>query len=214
MSKRLQFLLLAALIELARGQNPANVEFPLAGFSAALLNGTLTVGTDCSERTPCNVRYGNVVYSFKTAATIRTSGSTSGLVFIYIDPSGNLAAGSTVKLICQACNYAPGVTQFPPDSTPLFTWPIVGGTFAAAGHSDFRAIFSSKKLVPGSGMLMVENTGTTTLALDAALVPMHVFPPPKASHDDCSLGQFSFDNDYYYLCVSTNIWKRFALSTF
>jgi hypothetical protein len=84
------------------------------------------------------------VYSFKTAATIKPSDSTSGLVFIYIDSSGNLSAGSKVKRICQDCTCVPGVTQFPPDATPLFTWTVASGGFAAIDHSDFRALFSMK----------------------------------------------------------------------
>src|SRR2546423_7963894 len=119
MSKRLAFFLVTVLIGLARGQGGANLEAHATGFSVALVDGTLKVGTDCSERTPCNARSGNFVRSFKAPAAIRPSSSTSGSVFVYLDGSANLMAGSKVNLTCQGCAYAPGVTQFPPDSIPL-----------------------------------------------------------------------------------------------
>jgi hypothetical protein len=125
-----------------------------------------------------------------------------------------LTAASKVLLECQRCSYAPGVTQFPPDSIPLFTWTIVGGVFTEAGHSDFRALFSTKRIVGGSGILMLENGGAATVSVDPTLVPMHILSTPKMSHENCTTGEFSFDNDYYYVCVAANTWKRLPLSSF
>jgi hypothetical protein len=214
MLKRLQFLLLTALIGLVRGQSDANLQRRVAEFSAALVDGTLKIGTDCSERTPCNARFGNFVRSFKAPAVIKASDSTSGSVFVYLDGSSNLIAGSKVNLLCQGCAYSPGVTQFPPDSIPLFTCTVIAGAFQPTGCIDLRAIFSTSGIVSGPGLLITGKPGTETVAIDPTLVSLHVLASPKLSRDTCSTGQFSFDTDYYYICTAPNTWKRIALASF
>jgi hypothetical protein len=214
MLQRLPFLLLTALIGLARGQTDANLEMRAAEFSAALVDGTLKVGTDCSERTPCNARSGNFVRSFKAPAAIRPSSPTSGSVFVYLDGSSNLMAGSKVNLTCQGCAYSPGVTQFPPDSIPLFTCTVVAGAFQPTGCIDLRAIFVTTGIVSGTGVLIAGKPGTETVSIDPTLVSLHLLAPPKTSHDACSTGQFSFDTDYYYICTAPNTWKRVTLASF
>ena len=214
MSKRVVFLLHTVLIGLARGQSGANLEAHAAGFSAALVDGTLKVGTDCSEHTPCNVRSGNFVHSFKTPAAIRASGPTSGSVLVYLDRAGNLAAGSNANLACEGCLYTKGVTQFPPDSIPLFTCTVAAGVFQPTGCADLRAVFATTGIVSGTGVLITDQPGTVSISIDPTLVSLHVLSPPKMSHDNCSISQFSFDTDYYYVCVAANTWKRFALSNF
>jgi hypothetical protein len=215
MSKRLAFLLLIALIGLARGQGGANLDVHAAGgFSAALVGETLKVGTDCSERTPCNVRSGNFVRSFKAPVAIRVSGPTSGSVLVYLDTAGNLAAGSKVNLSCEGCLYARGIIQFPPDSIPLFTCTVAAGAFQQAGCTDLRAAFSTTGMVSGTGVLITDKPGSAIISIDPTLISLHVLLPPKTSHDSCSISQYSFDNDYYYVCITANSWKRFALSTF
>jgi hypothetical protein len=214
MSKRVAFLLLTVMIGFARGQGRANLETNAPGFSAALVDGALKVGTDCSERTPCNVRSGNFVHSFKTPAVIRASGSTSGSVLVYLDMAGNLAAGSKVHLACQGCFFTAGVTQFPPDSIPLFTCTVSAGAFEANGCTDLRAVFSTTGIVSGTGVLITDKPGSATISIDPTLVSLHVLVPPKMSHGSCSTSQFSFDDQYYYVCIAANTWKRFALSSF
>jgi hypothetical protein len=214
MSKRLAFLLLTVLMGLARGQGGTNLEAHAPGFSAALVDGNLKVGTDCSERTPCNVRSGNFVHSFKTPAVIGASGSTSGSVLVYLDNAGNLAVGSKVHLACEGCLFTAGVTQFPPDSIPLFTCTVSAGAFQANGCTDLRAVFSTSGIVSGTGVLITDKPGNATISIDPTLVSLHVLAPPKMSHDSCSTSQFSFDDQYYYVCIAADTWKRFALSSF
>jgi hypothetical protein len=138
----------------------ASMAAQLGDFAVVLANGTLTVGAGCSTSNPCNVRLGNTVYSFKNSATVTPSGSTSGLVLLYIDGSGNLTAGSTVILTCSRCTYASGVTSFPSNSIPLFSWIVTSGAFDAAGGTDFRALLSTKNALSGMGMLISEIAGT------------------------------------------------------
>jgi hypothetical protein len=192
----------------------ASMAAQLGDFAAVLASGTLTVGAGCSTSNPCNVRFGNVVYSFKNSATVTPSGSTSGLVMLYIDGSGNLTAGSTVALTCGRCTYASGVTSFPSNSIPLFSWTITSGAFDAAGGTDFRALLSSKNLLSGMGMMISETAGTSTIAIDPSIVSTQVLTPPAASSAACTTGQFSTDSNYYYVCIASNSWKRVVLTSF
>jgi hypothetical protein len=196
------------------GQAPERREDRRGEFGATLENGTLRVGIDCSDARPCNVRFGSVVHAVKSAARVKPVAKTSGPVFIYVDPSGELVAGSPVSLQCEGCRYAKGVTQFPASSIPLFSWTIVQGAFQAAGGSDFRASLATTNVVAGAGITVADNAGTAAVAIDPTVVSERVVVPPKSSSSACTSGQFSFDADYYYVCVVANKWKRFALSNF
>lgn len=207
-------LLMAAVALQISGQIPERREERRGEFGTALENGTLRVGIDCSEAKPCNARFGNTVHPVKRAVAVKPTGKASGLVFVYLDPSGDLMAGSTIALLCDGCKYARGVTQFPANSIPLFTWIVVQGAFTTTGGSDFRAELSTKNIAAGQGMMITEDAGTATAAIDPAVVSSRVMLPPKTSASNCSSGEFSFDGDYYYVCVATNKWKRVALSNF
>jgi hypothetical protein len=150
------------------------------------------------------------VYSFKGSATVTASGSTSGLVFIYIDNLGNLTAGSTATLTCTGCLYVSGTTAFPVGSIPLATWTVTGGSLSAGSGVDFRAFLSTKALTSGSGILVVENSGISTISIDPTVVATYVATPPTTSASSCSTGQVSADSNYFYFCSATNVWKRVA----
>ena len=182
----------------------------LGDFSTSLSSGTLTIGAGCSASTPCNVRVGNTVYSFKSSATVTASGSTSGLVFIYVDSAGNLTAASTATLTCSGCLYVSGVTGFPAGSIPLANWTVSGGALAAGSGVDFRAFLSTKANLSGPGILIAENSGISTISVDPTVVSTYVSTPPTTSSSSCSVGQFSVDSNYFYFCASANVWKRIA----
>jgi hypothetical protein len=182
----------------------------LGDFSTSLSSGTLTIGAGCSAATPCNVRVGNTVYSFKSSATVTASGSTSGLVFIYVDNLGNLTAGSTATLTCTGCLYVSGVTAFPVGSIPLANWTVTGGSLSAGSGVDFRAFLSTKALTGGSGVLISESNGNSTISADPSVVSTYVVTPPTTSATTCSTGQFSVDSNYFYFCNAPNVWKRIA----
>jgi hypothetical protein len=183
-------------------------------FGAGIEDGMLRVGLDCSNARPCNVRFGSVVHAVKVGARVKPLGKTSGPVFIYIDPSGDLVAGSPVNLQCEGCRYARGVSQFPASSIPLFSWAVVQGAFDPRSGADFRTTLATTNVSAGSGVTVADNAGTATVAIDPSIVSTRVITPPKSSSSACTSGQFSFDADYYYLCVASNQWKRFALSNF
>lgn len=186
----------------------------LGDFAPALSNGALTIGANCSGATPCNVRVGSAVYRFTNPASVTASGSTSGMAFGYIDGSGNLAVGGIPALTCNGCTYVPGVTSFPSGSIPLFTWTLTYGRFDVGGGTDFRAFLARKNLQSGAGILITEAAGVSAIAVDPSLISLRVLTPPTSSSGSCSAGQFSFDSNYYYLCIGANTWKRAALSSF
>jgi hypothetical protein len=182
----------------------------LGDFGTSLSSGTLSIGSGCSASTPCNIRVGNTVYSFKSAATVTSSGSTSGLVFIYVDSAGNLTAGSQATLTCTGCLYVSGITAFPVGSVPLATWTVTGGSLVSASGVDFRAFLSTKAIMSGQGILVSENAGISTLSIDPSVAATFVATPPPTSATTCSTGQFSVDSNYYYVCSAPNVWKRIA----
>src|ERR1035438_9423741 len=83
---------------------------------------TLVIGATCSLATPCNVRLGSVTLAFTGSTSATISGGT-GTAFIYIDSSGNLTVGHNLTVVCSSgCVAVAGITAFPSDSVPLFTW--------------------------------------------------------------------------------------------
>lgn len=198
----------------ASSSGSASMGAQLGDFAPTLSNGTLTIGANCSSATPCNVRVGGIVYRFTNPATVTTMGSTSGMIFGYVDGSGTLTVGGIPALSCTGCTYASGMTAFPAGSIPLFTWTLTYGSFDANGGTDFRAFLASKNLQSGAGILITEAAGVSSIAVDPSLVSLRVLTAPATSSSSCSVGQFSFDSNYYYLCIGANTWKRVALSSF
>lgn len=192
----------------------ASMAAQLGDFNVTLSSNTITIGTSCSATTPCNMRIGNTVYRFTSPATIAPSGSASGMVYIYIDNGGNLTAGSSVSLTCSSCTYASGVSAFPAGSIPLFTWSVSNGAFNSGGSTDFRAWLSTKNLIGGSGVVVTENAGTSTISVDTTLVSTFLATAPATSSSSCTIGQFSVDSTYFYVCIPGGTWKRVALGTF
>jgi hypothetical protein len=188
----------------------ASMASQLGDFATTLSSGTLTIGSGCSVSTPCNVRVGNTVYSFRSPATVTVTGSSSGLIFIYVDSAGNLTAGSSVALSCSGCVYVAGIVAFPSGSVPLFNWSVTSGNLVGGSAVDFRSFLSTKVNASGPGILIAENAGVSTISIDPSLVSTYVTTPPPTSSASCSTGQFSIDSNYYYFCIAANSWKRIA----
>jgi hypothetical protein len=137
---------------LEQGPPAASMASQLGDFVVAPTSATtLTIGANCSISTPCAVRFGAVVYSFASSATVTISAG-SGLAFVYVSSAGLLTVGSNVTATCSsACVAQSGVTAFPTDSIPLFTWSATGGSWDANGGADQRAFLSSKSVTAGVG---------------------------------------------------------------
>jgi hypothetical protein len=135
---------------------------------------TLSIGGNCSASTPCNVRFGTQVYRITAAAAVAVS-SGSGTAYIYVDPAGNLTAGSTMTITCGgSCVAAPGVTGFPINSMPLYTWTAANAVWDVNGGVDLRGWLSSNAILGGAGIATVAAAGQTTVSVDSAVVPTYM----------------------------------------
>ena len=149
---------------------------------------TLSIGGNCSPSTPCNVRFGTQVYSITAAAAVAVI-SGSGTAYIYVDATGKLTAGSTMTITCGgSCVAAPGVTGFPINSMPLYTWTAANALWDVNGGVDLRGWLSSNPLLGGAGIATVSAAGQTTISVDSAVVPTYLtgsatlgFPPIPAA---------------------------------
>jgi hypothetical protein len=172
----------------------------------------LTIGANCSATSPCNVGFGNNTYSIAgSAAATLTSGT--GVAYIYISSSGALTVGHAMTLTCSAgCVAQSGVTAFPINSIPLFTWTASDGSWNATGGLDRRAFLSTKTFTTGIGLIGSDVGGQAVLSIDTSLVGLQTTAPATSS-SVCTVGSWAKDADFYYVCVSANTWKRAALSS-
>ena len=164
------------------GNNAAQATGGGAGMAAQLGDfavvvtspSTLSIGGNCSASTPCNVRFGTQVYSITAAAAVALS-SGNGTVYIYVDPTGRLTAGTTMTITCGgSCVAAPGVTGFPINSMPLYTWTAANAVWDANGGIDLRGWLSSNPVLGGAGIATVAAGGLTTVSVDSAVVPTYL----------------------------------------
>ena len=78
-----------------------------------------------------------------------------------------------------------------------------GGLCAAAGSGQILAINNN-------GLTMA--AGSITIASGGKLI-LPSPPAPASATAAGSTGEIAWDSSYIYVCVSTNTWKRAALST-
>lgn len=172
---------------------------------------SLTIGADCVPSSPCNVRFGNHVYSFVQGGTATAPGG-GGTAWIYISSSGRLAVGSNFSVRCaNGCEAVSGITSFPADSIPLFTWQASNGSWLEHGD-DKRAPLSTKPVGGGTGLMAEsDSSGATTIRVDTTVVGLRAAVPASSSFS-CAAGAWAVDDSYYYVCVAPNKWKRLAWS--
>ncbi len=172
---------------------------------------TLTIGAGCSSAAPCNVRFGSSVHSFTSSSTATISAG-SGTAFGYLDSNGNLTVGHSMTVSCSSgCAAVSGISAFPANSVPLFTWTATSGVWNPTGGVDWRAFQSTTIVAAGSGLLGATANGATTLSVDPTAVGLWA-PVPATASSACAQGSWSADTSYYYVCVAANSWKRTALT--
>jgi hypothetical protein len=158
------------------------------------------------------VRFGGLVYSITAGATATISGTSSGMLYVYVSNTGMLTVGNNVTVACNGCAAQSNVTSFPADSVPIATWTVSNGQLDQTGGQDYRAILSTKNLTAGPGVIVADTNGTTMVSADSSLIGFHV-GVPASSTSACTAGNWSYDTNYFYVCVATNTWKRSALSS-
>ena len=199
---------------LEQGPPAASMANQLGDFAVTRTSATtLAIGAGCSTTTPCLVRVGSLVFSFGSGATA-TITAGSGLALVYVSSAGVLTVGSNVTATCSSgCAALSGVTAFPVDAIPLFTWSATTGTWDASGGVDQRAFLSSKSVTAGPGITTTEISGKTQLSADTSVIGLRVAAPGTSS-TACTTGSWATDGSFFYLCTATNVWRRAALSSF
>ena len=187
----------AALSTLMAGQ--------LNDFAATRASSTaLAVGAACAPAAPCNVRFGNTTYSFTQSCTATISAGT-GTAYLYVTPSGVLTVGHNVTLAgSTGCVAQAGVTSFPADSVPLYTWTATTGTWDTEGGRDYRALLSAKSISAGAGLATLDSGGRTTVSVDSALVPMYLTGSAALDFPSIASGTCSADQSFTLLGAAAN----------
>jgi hypothetical protein len=135
----------------------------------------LTIGAGCASTSPCNVRFGSQAFNITNSATATISGSASGTAYIYVNGSGTLMVGHNLTVTCSSgCTQQAGITVFPVNVLPIYTWTATSGTWDSTGGRDQRAFLSAKLLAGGQGIIITEAPGQSTLAVDNGVIPTYL----------------------------------------
>jgi hypothetical protein len=111
--------------------------------------GTLTMNSNASSTTPVLVQVGTALYRGITPVSMSVTSGTTDTAYVYVNSSGTVNIGTNTAVVnCIGCTPVTGITAFPLNSKPLFTWAISGGAFTPSGDTDFRAFLYANS---GSG---------------------------------------------------------------
>ncbi len=73
------------------GSGGATATSQLTDLNVVFTNATtLTIGSNCSTTSPCNLRFGTTVISILSSATVTVSGSGSGTAYFYVTSDGTM----------------------------------------------------------------------------------------------------------------------------
>jgi hypothetical protein len=151
------------------GAGSVGAQFSTLGV-AYVNSTTLNLAVGCTPGAPCNVRFGNTVYSVSASATAVLQAGV-GAAYIYVTSTGALTVGSNLSIACSGCVTAANITNFPPNTVPLYIWNAVPSGWDPAGSTDYRAYLSTKVLAPGLGLTVTDSGVQSTIAVDASTVP-------------------------------------------
>jgi len=154
----------------------------------------LTIAAGCTPTSPCNVRFGSQVYSITNSATATISGSATGTAYVYVNGSGVLMVGHNLTVTCSAgCTQQAGITSFPPNVLPVYTWTASNGTWNNPGGTDQRAFLSAKTLAGGQGIVITEAPGQSALAVDNGVIPTYLMNSATLNFPSIATGACAAD---------------------
>lgn len=102
-----------------------------------------------------------------------------------------------------------GQTSFSGNLTVNSNAYITNGSSLFLGDSSGSSVYSYYS----SGWINYSGNGSQTLYGLSAPMYKETLTTPSSSTASCSVGQFTDDANYHYVCVATDTWKRVALST-
>jgi hypothetical protein len=169
--------------------------YQLGDLAAARVSSTmLNIGAGCTATSPCNVRFGYQVYTITNSATATISGSATGTAYIYVNGSGTLMVGHNLTVACSAgCTQQAGITSFPPNVLPVYTWTATSGTWDSTGGRDQRAFLNAKTLAGGQGIVVTEAPGQSTLAVDTGVIPTYLMNSATLNFPSIATGTCAAD---------------------
>jgi len=173
----------------------ATMAYQLGDLAAVRTSSTvLSIGADCGPTSPCNVRFGYQVYSITNSATATLSGSGIGTAYVYLNNAGTLMVGNNLTVTCSAgCTQQAGITSFPPNVLPVYTWTATNGTWDSTGGRDQRAFLSAKTLAAGTGIIVTEAPGQSTLAVDNGVIPTYLMNSVTLNFPNIATGACAAD---------------------
>lgn len=173
----------------------ASMAYQLGDLAAVRSSSTvLSIGGGCATTSPCNVRFGYQVYSITNSATATVSGSGIGTAYVYVNGSGTLMVGHNLTVTCSAgCAQQSGITSFPPNVLPIYTWTATNGVWDATGGRDQRAFLDAKVLGGGQGIVVTEAPGQSTLAVDNGVIPTYLMNSATLNFPSIATGACAAD---------------------
>jgi hypothetical protein len=173
----------------------ATMAYQLGDLVATRTSSTvLTIGAGCAPTSPCNVRFGYQLYSITNSATATLSGSGTGTAYIYVNTSGILTVGNNLTVTCSAgCTQQSGITAFPPNVLPVYTWTASNGTWNNPGGTDQRAFLSAKTLANGIGIILTESPAQSYLAVDNSVIPTYLMNSATLNFPSIAAGACAVD---------------------
>jgi hypothetical protein len=95
----------------------------------------LTIGPSCSTApNNCFLTYGALTKDLTSSATATIASGTTDTAYVYVTSGGTLTVGTnTAGITCSGCTSTTGITAFPANTIPLWTWTIVAGEWTAGG---------------------------------------------------------------------------------
>jgi hypothetical protein len=155
---------------------------------------TLTIGGNCSPATPCNVRFGTQIYTLNTPAFATAGSGSTGMAYVYVDATGTLTVGSSMTVNCvSGCVTASGITGFPINTIPIYTWTATSGAWDSSGGTDWRGWLSATPVLGGVGIASIATAGHTTISVDSAVVPTYLTASATLDFPSISAGACATD---------------------
>lgn len=169
---------------------------------------TLTINAQCVASPNCIVRFGNTSYTLATAPTaVITSTSAPGTARLYVASGGALTLGYDSNITMGACaagvTCTSGVSAFPADCLPLYTWTASSNVWDVSGGTNWVSAVSTKNVGAGTGLLAADVGGKTTISLDttAVVLPFFGSGTPGSIAGNLPSSVYLQDNGDIYDCL-------------
>jgi hypothetical protein len=94
-----------------------------------------------------------------------------------------------MSVACSGCNSVAGVSSYPVNTIPIYTWAAVNGIWTTG--IDNRAMLSTKLFQASTGLTVIDTGAQTTLGIDTAVVPSYVSANSSLNFGSISAGSCS-----------------------